>query len=68
MHLVGWLGAGTDDRVAAGRAAREGVEVRAVGAHATLTGQRPGLLLGYTALDAEEIRGGVRRLARALQP
>ena len=68
MHLVGWLGAGTDDRVAVGRAAREGVEVRAVGAHSILAAHRPGLLLGYTALDAEEIRAGVRRLARALQP
>lgn len=68
MHLVGWLGAGTDDRAAAGRAAREGVEVRAVGAHSILATHRPGLLLGYTALDAEEIRAGARRLARALQP
>ena len=31
MHLVGWLEPGTDDRAAAGRAAREGVEVRARG-------------------------------------
>jgi GntR family transcriptional regulator/MocR family aminotransferase len=68
MHLVGWLEPGTDDQAAAEQAAREDVEVRALSAHALRAQPRPGLLLGYTALDAPEIGAGVRRLARALAP
>jgi GntR family transcriptional regulator / MocR family aminotransferase len=67
MHLIGRLGSGTDDRAVAERAAREGVEVRALGAHALRSTPASGLLLGYTALDEREIRAGVERLARALQ-
>lgn len=67
MHLVGWLPPDDDDAAAAARAAREGVEVRPLSAHAMRPGLRPGLLLGYTALDAAEIRAGVAGLARALR-
>jgi GntR family transcriptional regulator/MocR family aminotransferase len=67
MHLVGWLNPHDDDRAAAARAAQEGVEVRALSAHALQARVPPGLLLGYTALDAAEIKAGVRALACALQ-
>ena len=67
MHLIGRLAHASDDQVVAERAAREGVEVRALGAHALRASPYPGLLLGYTALDAAEIRAGVLRLGRAVQ-
>jgi GntR family transcriptional regulator/MocR family aminotransferase len=66
MHLIGWLAPGAADAAAAERAAQEGVDVRPVSIHALEATPRPGLLLGYTALDAREIRQGVRRLAHAL--
>jgi GntR family transcriptional regulator/MocR family aminotransferase len=67
MHLVGWLTPTADDRVAAGRAAQAGVEVRPLSIHALRAQPRPGLLLGYTAWDAQHIHEGVRRLAHALR-
>jgi GntR family transcriptional regulator / MocR family aminotransferase len=67
MHLVGWLPEGVDDR-AASRAAREhGIEAPPLSAYAVSAAQRPGLLLGYTALNGREIREGVRKLAAALK-
>ena len=72
MHLVGFLPEGSDDREASRRAAAHGVEAPPVSAY-VLKGapypgcpHRPGLLLGYAALNEAEILRGVRRLAAAL--
>ncbi len=68
MHLVGWLGPGIDDLAASARAAELGVEAPALARYVAETRRPAGLLLGYTALDAGQIRAGVRRLAAALGP
>jgi GntR family transcriptional regulator/MocR family aminotransferase len=68
MHLVGWLDPAADDAATAERAARAGVETRPLSAHAMQTRTRPGLLLGYTAWNSQEMRDGVRRLVQALRP
>jgi GntR family transcriptional regulator/MocR family aminotransferase len=68
MHLVGWLVDSTaSDQAASDWAAREGIEARALSTHALRAPMRPGLMLGYTALQDQEIRAGVSRLARALR-
>ena len=67
MHLVGWLGEGRDDLAVAARAAAQGLEVPALRRYAAETTLRGGLLLGYTALDAAQIRAGLQRLAAAIQ-
>ena len=66
MHLVGWLPEGTDDREASRRAAALGVEAPPVSLYGSVPGQRGGLMLGYAAVGETEMRGGVRRLAKAL--
>jgi GntR family transcriptional regulator/MocR family aminotransferase len=67
MHLVGWLPATVDDRVASRQAALQGVDAQALAVYSLCGTTRPGLLLGYTCFTDEEIREGVRRLAQALQ-
>ena len=66
MHLLGRLPEGTDDRQASRLAAKQGVEVPPLSLHGIEASQRPGLLLGYAAVESREIREGVRRLAAAL--
>ena len=67
MHLVGWLDPAMDDRAVTAHLAGLGIEARSLSAHALQVTPRPGILLGYTAWDTEEIRDGVLRLAGALQ-
>ncbi|KPV52262.1 hypothetical protein SE17_16515, partial [Kouleothrix aurantiaca] len=66
MHLVGWLGEHVDDLAIAARAAAQGLEVPALRRYAAEAPLRGGLLLGYTALDAAQIRAGLQRLAGVL--
>ena len=57
------------DAIAA-RAARRDVEVTTIGRYrmrAAAAGARDGLLLGFAAVDAAELRRGVRELARAVE-
>jgi GntR family transcriptional regulator/MocR family aminotransferase len=63
MHLVGWLPEGMSDTTVAARAAARGLEVPALSRYASAGLLRGGVLLGYTALDASQIRAGVQRLA-----
>ena len=67
MHLVGRLPAGIDDRSAARNAARHGVHVAPLSGFSLTATDERGLLLGYTAYSAEQIRAAVGRLAIALQ-
>ncbi len=67
MHLVGWLPEGVDDREASRHALERGVEATAVSLYGTAPDKRGGLMLGYPAVDEDEIRAGVRRLASALE-
>jgi GntR family transcriptional regulator/MocR family aminotransferase len=66
MHLVGWLPDGADDREIAQRIATVGLSAPALSEFGLSTNLRPGLLLGYAGVDEEEIRQGVRRLAKVL--
>jgi GntR family transcriptional regulator/MocR family aminotransferase len=66
MHLVGWLPEGVDDRLVARRARDHGLDVWELSALSIRPPRRGALLLGYAALDEDEIREGVRRLAVAL--
>ena len=58
MHLVGRLDPAMDDRAVTAHLARHGIETRSLSAHALQVAPRPGILLGYTAWDAEEICDG----------
>lgn len=66
MNLAGWLPDSVSDAEAAGRAAAGGIVARPVSDFAQRVKLRPGLLLGYAALNPRQIREGVRKLASAL--
>jgi GntR family transcriptional regulator / MocR family aminotransferase len=67
LHLIGWLGPGLDDRVAAREAVAAGVDVWPLSLHGLEPYPRGALLLGYASLSPKEIEVGVQRLARALE-
>jgi GntR family transcriptional regulator/MocR family aminotransferase len=67
LHLMGWLEAGREDQEASQAAARAGVEAPPLSSYGVERRARGGLLLGYAASDARQIRDGVRRLASALR-
>jgi GntR family transcriptional regulator/MocR family aminotransferase len=65
MHLVGRFDDGVDDRQKGKQAADHGVAVTPLSSLA-LSAQKPrGVLLGYTAFDAQSLVGGVKALAAA---
>jgi len=66
MHLVGWLAPHSNDREASRKAAAAGVSAPAVSAFSVRHWTRPGLLLGYAAVNRRQIREGVRKLAHAM--
>lgn len=68
LHTVGWLREGIDEEAATEAAARREVEVVPLSVHRRGRLERAGLQLGFAAVDAGEIRRGVRELAAALQP
>jgi GntR family transcriptional regulator/MocR family aminotransferase len=67
MHLVGWLPPRVDDAVVAQQAAKYGVEVIPVAVFRHEPMSRGGLVLGYAAVNEQEIRDGVYRLAMAIR-
>ncbi len=67
MHLVGWLPENVSDKIASEKAARQGIETKPLSAYSSEPfSKRCGLILGYTAFSAGQIRNGVKRLAKAL--
>jgi GntR family transcriptional regulator/MocR family aminotransferase len=66
MHLVGWLQPKTNDKAASAKAATYGVEAAPLAAYSISPLPRGGLVLGYAAVNAQQIKTGVRRLAQAL--
>ncbi|MCC6629762.1 MAG: PLP-dependent aminotransferase family protein [Chloroflexi bacterium] len=68
LHLVGWLAGDADDRSASVAAARHGVEAPPLSPFSLLPPPRPGLLLGFAAVNDAEIDAAARRLATALAP
>jgi GntR family transcriptional regulator / MocR family aminotransferase len=67
LHLIGWLGPGLDDGMAAREAADNGVDVWPLSLHSLHPYARAALLLGYASLTPLEIHAGVQRLARSLR-
>jgi GntR family transcriptional regulator / MocR family aminotransferase len=67
MHLVGWLPPHMDDSTVAQQAATYGVEVMPVSMFSSESMHRGGLVLGYAAVNEQEIRDGVHRLAMAIR-
>jgi GntR family transcriptional regulator/MocR family aminotransferase len=67
MHLIGWLPNKVDDQLISRQAASAGVDVRPLSFYCIEVKQRPGLLLGYTSLQAAEIDQGVKKLAALLR-
>ena len=67
LQTVGWLAPGMRADRAAEEAARREVEVMPLSRYSSRRFSRQGLLLGFAAVDARELRRGVEQLARALE-
>jgi GntR family transcriptional regulator/MocR family aminotransferase len=67
LQTVGWLRDGIDGEAAAEAAAARGVEVTPLSRYYRGHPAHEGLQLGFAAVDAQEIRRGVRELAVALE-
>jgi GntR family transcriptional regulator/MocR family aminotransferase len=67
LQTVGWLRGRSDGEAAANAAARREVEVTPLSRYGQGKVGRSGLLLGFAAVDTQEIRRGVRELATALE-
>ena len=66
LQTVAWLYGGIDGESAAAAAAKRNVDVNPLDRYSQGGLRREGVQLGFAALDAREIRRGVRELARAL--
>jgi len=67
LQTAGWLSNGIDGERAAAAAAKRNVEVTPLSRYSVGRMAREGLQLGFAAVDAKEIRRGVRELAIALE-
>ena len=67
LRTVGWLQGGRSAERAARAAAAHNVEVMPLGQYAWGRVRRDGLVLGFAAVDAREIRRGVEQLGQALE-
>ncbi len=66
LHLIAWLPPGSDAAGIAARAAELGVAAPTLDPYYQGASGRPGLMLGFAALDEPRIVEGVRRLAEAV--
>lgn len=67
MHLIGWLPEGVDDLTIAKKVIEDGIKVAAVSVYTLSKFNRGGLILGYTAINKEQIRDGVKKLRLILE-
>ncbi len=67
MHLIGWLPPGVDDQVVAQAAAQRQVRVMPISTLAIEPLARGGLVLGYAAVNQQQIEDAVRQLGEALR-
>ncbi len=67
LQTAGWLAKGLDATRVAERAAQRGVEVAPLSRHSRRALRREGLQFGFAAIDAAEIRRGMRELAAAMR-
>ncbi len=68
MHLVGWLPEGVSDEAVSQKASEKGLKLAPVSAYySTKKAPRGGLILGYTAFDARQIKEGVKQIKAVLK-
>ncbi len=67
LQTVGWLRCGVDGEAAEKAASERGVEVTPLSRYGRGPVAEDGLLLGFAAVDPQEIQRGVRELAAALE-
>lgn len=67
MHLIGWLPEGLDDRLVSQQIAQQGIEVHALSVYGEQKLARPGLLFGYAGVNEQEIREGIKHVARVVE-
>jgi GntR family transcriptional regulator / MocR family aminotransferase len=67
MHLCGWLPPGMDDAQISSLAADRGLQVLPVSALSNQPLERGGLMLGYAAIKAQELKLGVKQLASIIR-
>jgi len=67
LQTAGWLCGGINAESAAAAAAERNVDVTPIGRYSRGTVVQGGLQLGFAAIDAKEIRRGVREFAIALE-
>ncbi len=67
LQTVAWLARGINAERAARKAAQLDVEVIPLSRYTSRAFGREGLILGFAAVDARELRRGTEQLARALQ-
>jgi GntR family transcriptional regulator/MocR family aminotransferase len=67
LQTAAWLHCGLDSELVAAVAGKREVEVTPLGRYSHGRMEREGLQLGFAAVDAKEIRRGVRELAIALE-
>ncbi|MFW5941873.1 MAG: PLP-dependent aminotransferase family protein [Chloroflexota bacterium] len=66
LHLTAWLPPGTDEQAVREAAAARDVTVTPLSAFCLEPLARPGLVLGFGSAPVDDIRGGVQRLAQAV--
>ena len=68
MHLIGWLPDGVNDYAVAEKAMRFGIKTFPISSYwlNRKRQQRGGLILGYTAVNEEQIKKGIKQLAAAM--
>lgn len=62
LHLMGWLPPNLDDQQITQQAASSGIEIIPLSALTLGSSQRGGLVLGYGAVNEQEIQAGIRQL------
>ncbi len=67
MHLIGWLPQTLDDRLVSLRVAQQGVELQALSNFSEQKLERPGLLFGYAGINEQEMREGIKHVARVVE-
>ncbi|MGQ0540505.1 MAG: hypothetical protein ACT4O9_01485 [Blastocatellia bacterium] len=67
MHLIGWLPEGVDDTAASVAAWERGILASPLSGQSKVSPKRCGLVLGYTAFNERQIRGGIKQLQTVLR-
>jgi len=66
MHLIGWLPKGVDDHRVSQHLAANGILAAPVSRYTNRTLQPGGIILGYTAFNEKQIKGGVKKLEKVM--